>query len=189
MISVLSTRLNRGEYMKKLIGIQFLGEDATYDEINSPVGKLTIITSAKGLHAILWEDDFNNPEKIKKFRKSPNEPIIVKTKTQLAEYFQGNRKIFDLPLVIEGTHFQIQVWDQLTKIPYAKTITYGEQAEKIGDKKKARAVGAANGLNPIPIIVPCHRVIGSNGTLTGFAGGLEKKAFLLKLEQEMLTKL
>ncbi|EKD72741.1 MAG: hypothetical protein ACD_45C00599G0001, partial [uncultured bacterium] len=96
---------------------------------------------------------------------------------------QGKRKMFDLPLVIDGTDFQIQAWKQLLKIPYSSTITYGEQAEKMGDKKKARAVGMANKLNPISIIIPCHRVIGNNGQLIGFAGGLEKKAYLLKLEK------
>ena len=88
-----------------------------------------------------------------------------------------------MPLVINGTDFQIQAWKQLLKIPYATTITYSQQAEKVGNKNKARAVGLANGLNPIPIIIPCHRVIGSNGRLVGFGGGLEKKACLLKLEK------
>jgi len=172
--------------MKKLREVKFLSEGETYDETNSPVGKLTIVTSSKGLHAVLWENDRKNPaiEKIiKNLRQSKNDPIIVQTKNQLTEYFQGKRKIFDLPLVINGTDFQIQVWKQLLKIPYAKTISYAEQAEKIGDRNKARAVGTANGLNPISIIIPCHRVIGSNGHLTGFGGGLEKKAFLLELEK------
>jgi methylated-DNA-[protein]-cysteine S-methyltransferase len=115
--------------------------------------------------------------------RSENEKTITQTKKQLNEYFEGKRKKFDLPLVMSGTDFQIQVWKQLIRIPYAKTITYAEQAERMGNKSKARAVGLANGLNPISIIVPCHRVIGSNGELVGFAGGLDKKAFLLKLEQ------
>lgn len=172
--------------MKKLRGVKFLSAGATYDEMNSPVGTLTIVTSLKGLHAVLWEKDRKNPacEKIiNNLHQSKNEQIIIRTKKQLTEYFQGKRKIFDLPLVINGTDFQMQAWKQLLKIPYSKTVTYAEQAEKIGDKKKARAVGSANGLNPISIIIPCHRVIGSNGHLIGFGGGLEKKAFLLKLEQ------
>ena len=172
--------------MKKLRKVKFLSENATYDEMNSPVGKLTIITSLQGLHAVLWENDRQN-KKIEKvinnLSQSNNESTIVKTKLQLTEYFQGKRKIFDLPLVIDGTDFQIQVWNQLRNIPYAMTITYAEQAEKIGNRNKARAVGTANGLNPIPIIIPCHRVIGSNGHLTGFGGGLQKKAFLLQLEK------
>jgi methylated-DNA-[protein]-cysteine S-methyltransferase len=138
--------------MKKLRGIEFLPKEATYDEMNSPVGKLTIITTLKGLHAVLWEGDRKNPncEKIiNSFHQSKNEPTIVRTKRQLSEYFEGKRKVFDLPLVINGTDFQIQVWKQLLKIPYATTLTYAEQAEKVGDKNKARAVGLANGLNPI----------------------------------------
>lgn len=172
--------------MKKRRNINFLPEDATYDEMNSPVGILTIVTSIKGLHAVLWDNDRESKqcEKIThNFSQSKNEKTITETKKQLNEYFQGKRKLFDLPLVINGTDFQIQAWKQLLKIPYATTMTYAKQAEKIGNKNKARAVGLANGLNPISIIIPCHRVIGSNGHLVGFGGGLEKKAFLLKLEQ------
>jgi methylated-DNA-[protein]-cysteine S-methyltransferase len=172
--------------MKKIRGVKYLPENATYDEMSSPVGRLTIITSSQGLHAVLWENDRANPtvEKIiSSLKKSENEPTIIQTKMQLTEYFHGKRKIFDLPLVLNGTDFQIQVWKQLISIAYSMTISYAEQAEKIGDKNKARAVGTANGLNPISIIIPCHRVIGSNGHLTGFGGGLQKKAFLLQLEK------
>ncbi len=157
-----------------------LPENATYDEVNSPVGTLTIITSPKGLHAVLWD---NEPNNLKKYARSKNEKTILQTKKQLKEYFEGKRKVFDLPLVLDGTDFQIQAWKQLSKIPYAKTLSYGEQAAKIGDKNKARAVGMANGKNPISIIIPCHRVIGANGKLVGFGGGLDKKEYLLKLEQ------
>ena len=172
--------------MNKLRGINFLIQDATYDEINSPVGVLTIITNPKGLHAILWDIDRKNPsceKMLNTLRQSRDEKIIVQTKKQLTEYFQGKRQIFDLPLVINGTDFQIEAWKQLQKIPYATTITYAEQAENLGNKNKARAVGLANGLNPISIIIPCHRVIGSSGHLVGFGGGLERKAYLLELEQ------
>lgn len=172
--------------MKKPKGIRCLPSDAVYDEVNSPVGKLTLITSGHGLHAILWDIDRQN-QKYEKIicdlRQSRNEKTILKTTHQLAEYFQGKRKIFDLPLVLNGTDFQHQTWQQLLKIPYATTISYGEQAAKIGDKNKARAVGMANGLNPISIVIPCHRVIGSNGHLTGFGGGLDKKEYLLNLEK------
>ncbi len=171
--------------MKKIRGMKFLPSDATYDKMASPVGDLIIVTSPQGLHTILWNGDFKMTayEKIlSHLIRSPREPTILSTKNQLSEYFQGKRKKFDLPLVIQGTDFQIQVWNELLKIPYAQTISYGEQAEKIGDKNKARAVGMANGQNPIPIIIPCHRVIGSNGHLVGFGGGLDKKAYLLKLE-------
>ncbi len=161
----------------------------TYDEVDSPVGVLTIITSPQGLHAVLWENDREN-EKCKNtihhLHQSKTEKTIVQTKKQLQEYFQGKRKTFDLPLIIHGTAFQMQVWNELRNIPYAKTISYAEQAAKVGNKNKARAVGLANGLNPISIIIPCHRVIGSNGKLVGFGGGLERKEFLLKLEQNRL---
>lgn len=171
--------------MRELRASRFLPSRATFDEISSPVGKLTIITSYEGLHAILWDTDRNSAtcEKIMcGFTQSKNEKTILQTKKQLDEYFQGKRKIFDLPLVLNGTTFQMQAWQQLLKIPYAKTVSYGEQAEKMGNKNKARAVGMANGLNPISIVVPCHRVVGSNGHLVGFAGGVEKKAALLQLE-------
>ena len=172
--------------MKIIRGLRCLPKDATYDEINSPVGELIIITTQQGLHAILWDVDRENPQYKKIINgicKSKNEKIIVQTKKQLAEYFQGKRKKFDLPLVLNGTNFQMQAWKQLLKIPYATTISYAAQAEKVGNKNKARAVGLANGLNPIPIIIPCHRVIGSNGQLVGFGGGIEKKVYLLQLER------
>jgi methylated-DNA-[protein]-cysteine S-methyltransferase len=176
----------RGKLMKKLKAIHCLPSDAVYDEINSPVGKLTLIASGQGLHAILWDVDHHNPnyeKMISDLRQSKKEKTILKTTHQLAEYFQGKRKIFDLPLVHNGTDFQRKAWEQLLKIPYAATISYGEQAAKIGDKNKARAVGMANGLNPISIVIPCHRVIGRNGQLTGFGGGLDKKQYLLNLER------
>ena len=162
--------------------IRNLPKQATYDEMDSPVGKLTIITSPDGLHAILWENDRTNLL-CECAIKSSVEETIIQTKQQLDEYFQGKRKRFDLPLVIRGTDFQMQAWNQLLQIPYATTISYAEQAEKIGNKNKARAVGVANGQNPISIVIPCHRVIGSNGHLVGFGGGLDRKAYLLNLEK------
>lgn len=166
--------------MNNIRGVRLLPKDATYDEINSPVGALTIITSPKGLHAILWDNDC---PALNCLTRSKEEPLIVQTKKQLNEYFKRDRKVFDLPLVLDGTTFQVQAWNQLIKIPYATTISYAEQAERIGNKNKARAVGVANGQNPISIVIPCHRVIGSNGHLVGFAGGLEKKSYLLNLEK------
>lgn len=109
-------------------------------------------------------------------------PVLKETEIQLEEYFLGKRRTFDIPLAPRGTEFQKRVWDQLLKIPYGKYITYGEQAVRLGQPKAARAVGAANGKNPIGIIIPCHRVLGSSGCLTGFAGGLEMKRKLLALE-------
>ncbi len=174
--------------MKKLRGLNDLPANAYYAEMNSPIGTLTIITSAQGLHAILWDKERSGIEYkkiISNLCKSEAEKTIKQTKKQLNEYFQSKRKVFDLPLVLNGTDFQKQAWQQLLKIPYAKTISYAEQAQRIGNKNKARAVGLANGVNPIPIIIPCHRVIGSNGRLVGFGGGIDNKATLLRLEQDL----
>ena len=151
----------------------------SYDTINSPVGKLTIIASPTTLQSIIW-DNLTTP---KELTRNTNHPIIAETKKQLTDYFNNQRQQFDLPLAPIGTPFQQQVWKELLKIPYGETISYGEQAKRLGDKNKARAVGSANGKNPIPIIIPCHRVIGSNGKLTGFAGGLDKKSILLTHER------
>ncbi len=111
-----------------------------------------------------------------------NTPLSTWPSSSSAEYFEGKRVDFELPLDPDGTEFQKQAWDALVKIPFGETISYGEQAVMLGDKNKSRAVGAANGKNPIPIVVPCHRVVGSNGHLTGFAGGLNVKAWLLDHE-------
>jgi methylated-DNA-[protein]-cysteine S-methyltransferase len=174
-----------GESMRKIRGIRYLSNNVVYDEMDSPVGKLTIIASPEELHAVLWDIDRKDAhyEKIISALTKSENKTILQTKKQLTEYFQGKRKIFDLPIALHGTDFQIQVWNELLKIPYSKTVSYAEQAEKIGNRNKARAVGAANGLNPISIIIPCHRVIGSNGSLVGFGGGIDKKAYLLQLEQ------
>lgn len=107
-------------------------------------------------------------------------------KTQLAEYFAGKRKEFDVELAPRGTPFQVDVWTELQKIPYGDTIPYAELARRIGKSNAVRAVGSANGANPIPVIIPCHRVIGSNGTLTGYGGGIERKQWLLALEGRRL---
>lgn len=182
----LSRNIMENKVTKRIQGIKHLPRSTTYGEMASPVGKLTIVTSPSGLHAVLWDNDRNNREYetiITGISKSENEKTIVQTKLQLDEYFKGKRKIFDLPLVMDGTDFQIRAWNELLKIPYATTISYAQQADGIGNRNKARAVGMANSLNPIAIIIPCHRVIGHNGTLVGFAGGIEKKDYLLKLEK------
>ena len=111
-------------------------------------------------------------------------PLILQCKKQLEEYFAGERKAFHLPLALKGTAFQQKVWNALTEIPYGETRTYGEIAAAVGNPKGARAVGMANNKNPIGIIIPCHRVVGANGKLVGYAGGMEKKAFLLELERK-----
>lgn len=151
-----------------------------YDEADSPMGKLIIAASENSLYAIFWKDRGMPANGF--FRSSAN-PIIVNAKKQLVEYFAGKRRSFDLPIAPVGTEFQLQAWDQLVKIPYGATISYQSLAEQMGNPKAMRAVGMANGKNPIPIVIPCHRVIGKNGSLTGFSGGLDKKAYLLELEK------
>lgn len=172
--------------MKGIKNIQLLPKDTVYDKMSSPVGELTVIASADGLHAILWDNYLRNlacEKIINTLIQSKNNHILIQAKKQLTEYFQRKRKLFDLPLAPNGTHFQIQAWKQLQQIPYGTAISYAAQAEKIGHKNKARAVGMANGSNPIAIIIPCHRVIGSSGHLVGFGGGVDKKEFLLNLEK------
>lgn len=151
--------------------------------MDSPVGPLLLIASEKALVSLLWKNsvgalnDFATPE-------VKNHPILTKVEIQLNEYFKGERTTFDIPIDPAGTEFQKNVWKQLSKIPYGKTITYGEQAKRLSKPTASRAVGAANGKNPIGIIVPCHRVVGASGSLTGFAGGIEAKKFLLDLEKK-----
>ncbi len=154
-----------------------------YKITNTPVGKLKIVASDKGLVAILWEDD--SPRRVRLSEPIANEhhSVIVETERQLGEYFAGKRKTFSVLLDIRGTRFQKDVWGALLTIPFGETRSYGQLAKQLGNPKASRAVGAANGRNPISIIVPCHRVIGSSGKLTGFAGGLEVKARLLGLEK------
>lgn len=169
----------RINYMSKL------PENLCYADIPSPVGELTLLVSDQGLHMILWDNERQTPETEKalaRFRKNQNHPIIQQAQQQFKQYFAKQRKTFTMPLCLTGTEFQKQAWQTLQQIPFGETISYSEQATKLGDKNKARAVGMANGMNPISIIIPCHRVIGSNGKLTGFAGGFDKKAFLLQLE-------
>jgi methylated-DNA-[protein]-cysteine S-methyltransferase len=148
----------------------------------SPVGELTLVASGQGLAAILWEDDDPRRVKLQPRVEDAEHPVLVEAARQLGEYFAGERLAFDLPLDFHGTDFQKAVWAQLLAIPFGETRSYAEVARAIGRPTAFRAVGAANGRNPISIVAPCHRVIGTNGTLTGFAGGLEGKALLLELE-------
>lgn len=150
--------------------------------IDSPVGKLKLVASDRGLVAILWPDD--NPRRVRLAPDSENahHVILTKAESQLAEYFAGKRQHFDLSLDPQGTPFQRAVWDALLAIPYGETRSYGQLARQLGNPNATRAVGAANGRNPLSIVVPCHRVVGSTGKLTGFAGGLPTKSFLLELE-------
>lgn len=153
-----------------------------YKEVPSPVGKLTIVSTEAKLAAILWERERPGRVKLGQLEKATREPVLLDIERQLGEYFSGAREIFDIELCFEGTAFQKKVWGALLEIPYGQTRTYAEIARYIGQPTAVRAVGAANGRNPISIIAPCHRVIGSNGQLTGFAGGLSAKQTLLSLE-------
>jgi methylated-DNA-[protein]-cysteine S-methyltransferase len=146
------------------------------------VGRLKLVASDKGLVAILWEGDDPDRVRLGVMAEDPGHPVLVETERQLAQYFAGERRSFDLPLDFQGTDFQKSVWAELLTIPFGETRSYAEIAEAIGKPSACRAVGAANGRNPISIVAPCHRVIGANGALTGFAGGLEAKAHLLGLE-------
>jgi methylated-DNA-[protein]-cysteine S-methyltransferase len=154
-----------------------------YKIIQSPVGELKLLASDRGLAAILWRDENPQRIRIRATREDANHPMLLETERQLNEYFAGKRKTFDVPLDFVGTAFQKRVWEALLAIPFGETRTYAEIATQLGDPKATRAVGAANGKNPISVIAPCHRVIGSSGKLTGYAGGLEAKARLLQLER------
>ena len=146
----------------------------------SPIGALALIADDVALRGVYFEQSRHGgpPDAA---RKGANK-IIDETRRQLDAYFAGRRKAFDLPLGAEGTDFQKKVWKALSRIPFGETRSYGEIAAVVGAPAASRAVGAANGRNPIPVIVPCHRVIGANGSLTGFGGGMDRKRFLLALE-------
>jgi methylated-DNA-[protein]-cysteine S-methyltransferase len=151
--------------------------------IESPVGKLKLVASDQGLVAVLWENDRPSRVRLSELVENDRHPLLVETKRQLGEYFAGKRKDFSIALDMRGTRFQKDVWEALLAIPFGETRSYGQLAKQLGNPRATRAVGAANGRNPVSIIVPCHRVIGSSGKLTGFAGGLDVKAHLLGLEQ------
>lgn len=154
-----------------------------YKTMKSPVGELKLIASDKGLTAILWENDDPLRVKLTPLTENKTHPVLRNAETQLSEYFTGKRRAFDLTLDFTGTEFQKKVWQALLTIPFGETRSYGQIATQIKNPKAVRAVGAANGKNPISIIAPCHRVIGANGKLTGFAGGLDIKQQLLELEK------
>jgi methylated-DNA-[protein]-cysteine S-methyltransferase len=154
-----------------------------FKTVDSPVGKLKLVASDQGLAAVLWENDRVGRVRLGDLAEDEAHPILVETERQLKEYFAGKRKQFSVGLDIRGTSFQRNVWEALLAIPFGQTRSYGELAKQIGSPQAARAVGAATGRNPISIIVPCHRLLGATGKLTGFAGGLETKTKLLRLEK------
>jgi len=153
-----------------------------FKRMASPFGLMTLAAKGDKLTAILWECEIDGRVPLGDMIEDPSFPILLKTEQQLNEYFAGERTCFELELDFTGTEFQKEVWAALLEIPFGETRSYGDIARRIGRPKAVRAVGAANGRNPISIVAPCHRVIGASGKLTGFAGGLDNKALLLKLE-------
>jgi methylated-DNA-[protein]-cysteine S-methyltransferase len=158
------------------------GKRHVYKRVSSPVGTLTLVASNEGLAAILWENERPHRVPLNIEAENATHPVLVEAERQLREYFAGRRRRFDLTLDVSGTAFQRAVWDALLTIPFGETRSYAQIAKQIGHPSAARAVGAANGRNPLSIVAPCHRVVGSTGALTGFAGGLDVKARLLALE-------
>lgn len=150
-----------------------------FDGISTPIGRLYLVASDSALVRV----HFPHESWDKTYMRNPNHPILLQAKRELREYFAGTRKSFSVPLGEEGTVFQKKAWEVLKKIPYGSTITYKEEAERIGNENTSRAVGNANAKNPLPIFIPCHRVISSSGMLGGYSGGEAVKNFLLQLEQ------
>lgn len=154
----------------------------THSVIDTPIGELTLVGRDGVLAGLYMPDHSHPPNPASLGSRVPVGEGFAEVQAQLGEYFAGSRTSFDLELDPQGSEFQKRVWALLVQIPYGQTRSYGELAEELGDAKLTRAVGAANGRNPISIIVPCHRVVASSGALTGYAGGLERKQFLLDLE-------
>ena len=160
--------------------------DCVYQRITSPLGGLIVVVKPSELHAILWESDLENSSTanaMAALELVDHHELVTEVGVQLNQYFQRQRRNFQLPICFDGTAFQQGVWNTLLDIPYGKTCSYQAQAERMGGREKVRAVATANGANPISIVVPCHRVIGKNGSLTGYAGGLSAKQYLLDLER------
>jgi methylated-DNA-[protein]-cysteine S-methyltransferase len=159
-----------------------------YVSFDSPIGQLTVAADALGLRYILFAQNRHPPQDRGLWRHDAQMPVLLCARAQLLEYLDGQRTGFELPLAAPGTAFQLRVWAALEQIPYGQTWSYGELARHIGQPAASRAVGAANGRNPLPIVRPCHRVIGSQGAMTGFAGGLPTKIALLELEGALLPQ-
>jgi len=158
-----------------------------FTRLDSPVGALFLTSNGEAITELFMEKHKGAPKPIDEWRRDDN--LFREAADQLRAYFAGELTDFDLPLATSGAPFQQRVWDELRKIPYGSTVSYGELARRMDNPKASRAVGAANGSNPISIIIPCHRVIGSNGKLTGYGGGIERKKFLLEFEAETRAKM
>lgn len=150
--------------------------------VDSPLGSLTLVASAKGLRAVLYPGSATPTKLPTQITEDPDQPVLCQAAQQITEYFTGQRTNFNLPLDLRGTPFQMAVWRSLSSIPYGSTLSYSQQATHLGRPKAIRAIGRALGCNPIPIILPCHRIIGTNGMLVGYSGGLHFKRSLLHLE-------
>jgi methylated-DNA-[protein]-cysteine S-methyltransferase len=159
-----------------------------YDFVESPLGSILLVASDEALHGAHFVDEKYYPGIATSWKRCATAAPIRAAAEQLRQYFAGERQQFELALEPEGTAFQRLVWSGLLSVPYARTIDYGELARRVGNPRAARAVGAANGRNPIPIIIPCHRVIGADGSLTGYGGGLGRKRALLELEANARTE-
>jgi methylated-DNA-[protein]-cysteine S-methyltransferase len=157
-----------------------------YTTLASPVGALFLTSNGEAITELFMEKHKGGPKPMGDWRR--DDALFQEAADQLRAYFAGELTEFDLPLATGGAPFQKRVWAELRKIAYGSTISYGELAQQVGNPKASRAVGAANGSNPISIIIPCHRVIGSNGKLTGYGGGIERKKFLLDFEAQTLAK-
>lgn len=155
--------------------------------LKAPIGEVVVIASDRGVHNVMFDPDETpkgiDPDDI---TRRPSHPMVASALTQLREYFAGTRTEFDLPLDLQGTEFQVSAWKALAKVKYGQTATYARQAASIGRPTATRAIGAANGRNPVAIVLPCHRIVGSDGSLTGFAGGLGVKQWLLDHERSVV---
>jgi methylated-DNA-[protein]-cysteine S-methyltransferase len=163
-----------------------MSETTYYSVMNSPIGDLVLISNGEALTGLLMNVDKREVADSQAWQR--NDGLLAPVRHQLEEYFAGERTEFDVPLEVNGTEFQKRAWEELRRIPYGETISYGEQARRMGKPAAIRAVGSANGQNRISIIIPCHRVIGTDGSLTGFGGGIERKRTLLELEARVHSR-
>ena len=153
-------------------------------QLDSPIGRLRLVATDRGLSRLLFDEQADaDLRSAGDSTQTDDHPVLAAATTQLEEYFAGQRQEFDVPLDLEGTEFQRAAWSALASVPYGETRSYRQQAEAIGRPKAVRAIGAANGRNPVPIVLPCHRIVGSDGSLTGYGGGLPIKEYLLNHEQ------
>ncbi len=159
----------------------------SYTQFDSPLGRMLVTASPAAITGVYFDRQKHFPDIARDWVRDGSSPLLTQARRELSEYFSGTRTAFDLPVEPGGTPFQRRVWQALRTIPFGETRTYRALAERLGAPEASRAVGAAVGRNPLSVVVPCHRVIGANGSLTGYAGGLDRKRALLKLEGETRT--